>query len=159
MRQHASKKGSEKFVSSSPPQIVRAFYAAVVRRDAQAIADLVESSFREDAAITWPDGLPYGGRVEGARRLTRLFAGMATSVVPIGPDRLEVEAIIDGGDQVVARLGFQYRAPGSADSIPSSALELWTFKDGLVAEIRAYYWDTAACRDLSTHNNAASADA
>lgn len=146
-------------MSTSPPDIVRAFYDAVIRRDADAITDLVTTSFREDAAITWPDGLPYGGRVEGARRLGKLFAGMATSVVPVGPDGLEVESIVDGGDQVVAQLGFQWRAPGSTDSIPSSALELWTFQDGLVAEIRAYYWDTAACRDLVNHNHAASADA
>ena len=147
-------------MSASPAEIVRDFYDAVVRRDAQDLVALVERSFRDDAAITWPDGLPYGGRVEGARRLGKLFAGMATSAAPVGPENLEVEAVIDGGDKVAAQLRFDWRAPGSADSIPSGALEVWTFECGLVSEIRAYYWDTAACRDLiNHHHNAASADA
>jgi len=146
-------------VSSAPSDVVRAFYDAVVRRDGQEIADLVTRSFREDAVVTWPDGLPYGGRVEGSRRLVKLFAGMATSPVPIGPEQLEVVSVIDGGDQIAAQLAFDWRAPGSSDAIPSGALELWTFKDGLVAEICAYYWDTAACQDLINNNHAASADA
>jgi ketosteroid isomerase-like protein len=146
-------------LSPTPSDVVRAFYGAVVRRDAEAIADLVATSFHEDAAITWPDSLPYGGRVEGARRLAKLFAGMAASAVPVGPDGLEITSVVDGGDQVVAQLAFQWRAPGSAEAIPSSALEIWTFEAGLVVDIRAYYWDTAACRDLVNHNHAASADA
>jgi len=146
-------------LTSAPPDVVRAFYAAVARRDADSIAELVARSFREEASIAWPEGLPYGGRVEGSRRLAKLFAGMASSPVPVGPEGLEVVSIVDGGEQVAAQLEFRWRAPGSTESIPSGALELWTFDQGLVSEIRAYYWDTAACRDLVQDTQAASADA
>jgi len=146
-------------VSRGPAHLVRAFYDAVAAKDAGALSEIVTGSFREDASITWPDGLPYGGRVEGASRLARLFAGMASSRVPVGPEGLEVISIVDGGAQVVAHLEFQWHAPGSTESIPSGALELWTFDRGLVSEIRAYYWDTAACRDLVNDTQAASADA
>jgi len=146
-------------VSTGPSHVVRAFYDAVAAGDPSALSEIVASSFREDAAIAWPEGLPYGGRVEGASRLSRLFAGMASSAVPVGPAGLEVVSIIDGGSQVAAQLEFRWHAPGSAESISSGALELWTFDQGLVSEIRAYYWDTAACRDLVQDTQAASADA
>ena len=142
-----------------PSDVVRAFYDAVVRRDSGALTELVSRSFREDAAIIWPEGLPYGGRVDGARRLGKVFAGMASSPDPVGPDGLAVVSVVDGGDQVAAQLTFDWRAPGSSQSIPSGALELWTFDDGLVTEIRAYYWDTAACQRLVKNTLAASADA
>lgn len=144
---------------SAPCDVVRAFYDAVDRRDGEAISDLVSRSFREDAAVIWPEGLPYGGRVEGARRLGKLFAGMATSGQPVGPDGLEVVSLVDGGASVAAQLTFRWHAPGSTGWVRSGALELWTFVDDLVAEIRAYYWDTAACQDLMRNNKAASADA
>jgi ketosteroid isomerase-like protein len=146
-------------VTAEPSDVVRAFYDGVVRRDAEAIADLVSRSFREDATVVWPEGLPYGGRVEGSRRLAKLFAGMAASPQPVGPDGLEVVCVVDGGDRVAAQLTFRWHAPGSAGWVRSGALELWTFVDGLVSEIRAYYWDTAACQDLMQNNQAASADA
>jgi len=146
-------------VSRGPSHVVRAFYDAVATGDSSALSEIVATSFREDASITWPEGLPYGGRVEGSRRLARLFAGMASSPVPVGPAGLEVVSIVDGGAQVAAQLEFRWHAPGSAESIASGALELWTFDQGLVSEIRAYYWDTAACRDLVKDTQAASADA
>jgi ketosteroid isomerase-like protein len=146
-------------LTTGPSDVVRAFYDAVVRRDAATLTALLEASFRDDAAMVWPEGLPYGGRVEGARRLAKVFGGMAASPTPVGPERLEVLSLVDGGDQVAAHLTFDWRAPGSDESIPSGALELWTFEDGLVAEIRAYYWDTAACRDLVQKAQAAPAGA
>lgn len=146
-------------MSSAPCDVVRAFYDAVDRRDGAAITDLVSHSFREDASVVWPEGLPYGGRVEGAQRLGKLFAGMATRPQPVGPDGLEVVSLVDGGTSVAAQLTFRWHAPGSLGWVRSGALELWTFDDGLVAEIRAYYWDTAACQDLMRNNKAASADA
>jgi len=146
-------------VSKEPAHVVRAFYDAVAARDSNGLSEIVKNSFHADASISWPEGLPYGGRVEGASRLSRLFVGMASSPVPVGPSGLEVVSIVDGGGMVAAQLEFSWHAPGSTDSIPSGALELWTFDQGLVSEIRAYYWDTAACRDLVKDTQAASADA
>jgi len=146
-------------LSTAPSDVVRAFYDALDRRDAEAITGLVSRSFHEDAAVVWPEGLPYGGRVEGSRRLGKVFAGMTARSQPVGPDGVEVVSVIDGGDQVAAQLTFRWHAPGSTGWVRSGALELWTFDGGLVSEIRAYYWDTAACRDLVNNNQAASADA
>ncbi|MFI5623316.1 nuclear transport factor 2 family protein [Nocardioides sp. NPDC051685] len=133
-------------MSAQPHEVVAVFYEAAAGRDAAALDALLEQSFHEDAVMHWPEGLPYGGRVEGKAVLRKVFAGLATPDPAMGPDRLAVTSIVDGGDQVVAQVTFDFLANGRA--IPSGALELWTFEDGLVKECRAYYWDTAACQDL-----------
>ncbi len=133
-------------MSAEPRQVVEAFYDAAKNRDGEALVALVDAAFREDAAVEWPAGLPYGGRVEGAAVLRKVFAGLAAPQAPLGPDGLEVVSVLDGGDQLAVQVTFDWRANG--DSVSSGALELWTFVDGLVAEIKAYYWDTAACQAL-----------
>jgi ketosteroid isomerase-like protein len=133
-------------MSAQPREVVAAFYEAAAARDASALDALLEESFHDHAAVHWPEGLPYGGRVEGKAVLRKVFAGLATPQPGMGPDGLTVTSIVDGGDQVVAQVAFDFLANGK--TIPSSALELWTFEDGLVTECRAYYWDTAACQDL-----------
>src|SRR5690348_5517216 len=110
-------------VSMSPAEVVRKFYAAVAAADGTALRTLVEEAFAEDAAISWPEGLPYGGRVVGSAVLQKIFAGMASSAVPAGPANLEVVSVVDGGDMVAAELTFDWHAPGSQASIPSGALE------------------------------------
>lgn len=133
-------------MAAEPREIVQAFYAAAASKDAAALADLLATSFREDAAVEWPAGLPYGGRFEGTRVLGKVFAGLAAEGAPLGPEKLEVASLVDGGEQIAAQVTFDFRVGDTV--IPSGALELWTFVDGLVAEIRAYYWDTAACKAL-----------
>jgi ketosteroid isomerase-like protein len=133
-------------MSAQPRQVVEAFYDAASRRDGEALVELISRSFHESAAVEWPAGLPYGGRVEGASTLRKVFAGLATPEPVLGPENLEVVAVVDGGGQVAAQVAFDWRANGA--TISSGALELWTFDEGLVTEVRAYYWDTAACQAL-----------
>ena len=146
-------------MSAKPSEVVATFYAAVAQADAAALTSLIGEAFNENASVIWPEGLPYGGEITGAVRLAKVFGGMATSPVPVGPQGLEVVSIVDGGDQVGAQLSFSWRAPGSEEEIPSGAFELWTFDGGLVTEIKAYYWDTAACAELTRRVAAAAATA
>lgn len=124
--------------------VVERFYAAVSAGDGETIGTVVDESFADDAAITWPSSLPYGGRVEGATRLRKMFVAMTASETKIGPDRLTVDSLTASGDTVAAQLSFDWYPPGKTEPVPSGALELWTFDAGSVQTIRAYYWDTAA---------------
>lgn len=133
---------------SSNAEVVRNFYAAIAGSDAAAIGSLIADRFAPDATFVWPASLPYGGQISGAARLSKVFMGMAASPVPVGPSDLAVVRIVDGGDSVVAELTFTWHAPGSDETIESGALECWTFDGSLVSEVAAFYWDTAACRDL-----------
>lgn len=133
-------------MTAAPSTIVRTFYTAAAGKDAATLAELLATSFREDAVVEWPAGLPYGGRFEGRRLLGKVFAGLAAEGAPVGPDGLELVSLVDGGDQLAAQISFDFRAGDAV--IPSGALELWTFVGGKVSEVRAYYWDTAACNSL-----------
>jgi hypothetical protein len=48
------------------------------------------------------------------------------------------------GVAVVAWISFDWLTPGAEAGTPNQALELWTFADGQVRDIRAFYWDTDA---------------
>jgi ketosteroid isomerase-like protein len=124
--------------------VARTFYEAVSAGEVDVIAAVVDEHFSADAAIEWPASLPYGGRVEGAHRLRKMFAAMAGSDVKVGPDALEVLSVTADGDRVAAELTFNWFPPGKTESVASGALELWTFEAAKVTGIRAYYWDTAA---------------
>lgn len=129
--------------TATPVDIVQSFYAAINQRDAAAMEAIIAQSFAEEATVEFPSSLPYGGLLQGAPTLRKVFAGMAGGKSSVGPRALTVEAIVYHDDLAVAVLGFDWYPTGSGDSVPSGACETWRFEDGKVIEIRAYYWDTA----------------
>jgi hypothetical protein len=128
-------------------EIVTAFYRAVRDDDGVAVSALVERHFHEEAAVTWPESLPYGGTLRGRARLRKALAA-AASGQGIGPSDLTVVALADGPVEVAVELRFQWRAAPDAMPVESGAVEWWSFDDdGAVLEIRAFYADTAALVD------------
>ncbi|MGV0735056.1 nuclear transport factor 2 family protein [Mycobacterium syngnathidarum] len=130
---------------------LRAFYAAISAKDAVTLQHFVEERFTSDTRISWPESLPHGGSVTGKDRLAKIFGGMSLPSAPLGVSKLELIDLIDGGDRMVAHLEFEWfvRVGESTLSMPTSALELWTFRDDSVDEIRAYYWDSAAMNRIT----------
>lgn len=131
-------------MSQPNAQIVADFYAALSGADPEAVAAAIDAHFAEDVAIEWPPSLPHGGRVEGSRRLRGLFTGIAKAGNQAGATNLTLVRTIGEGDHVVAEITFEWKNPGSSDAVPNAALELWSFSEGRVREIRAFYWDSAA---------------
>jgi ketosteroid isomerase-like protein len=126
--------------------LIRSFYGAVAGRDGDAVAALVAGHFAENATLRLPGSLPYGGNVEGRRRLERVFRAAADATAPVGPTGLQVLDIVEGGDRCAVQLRFDWHAPSGGGVVPGTgAVELWTFDGGLVTDITAYYSDTAAC--------------
>lgn len=133
----------------TPSEIVRSFYSAVAGRDARRLQELVVDHFADHAALEFPQSLPYGGRVESARILAKVFVGMASAPVRVGPQAVSVSDLVVDGDIVVARVTFDWFAAGLDEGLPHSALEMWRFEEGKVVEMTAYYWDSAACARLA----------
>jgi ketosteroid isomerase-like protein len=130
-------------------ELVRSFYRAVANRDEDAVAELVGEHFAEEATLRLPGSLPYGGTVEGRRRLERVFRAAANATDPVGPTALEVLDIVEGADRCAVQLRFDWHAPSGGGVVSGTgAVELWTFAGGLVKDITAYYSDTAACVDV-----------
>ncbi|MBO0727867.1 MAG: nuclear transport factor 2 family protein [Acidimicrobiaceae bacterium] len=130
--------------ATSRSDVARAFYAAITARDGEALERLLDAHFHDDAAVALPESLPYGGRVSGVRRLQRMFGALAGDPVPAGPVSLRLDNLVAEGEHVVALVSFDWQPPGGGTPVASSASELWTFRGGRVAEISAFYWDTAA---------------
>jgi ketosteroid isomerase-like protein len=124
--------------------VVTDFYTAISARDADTIAKSIDIHFADDAAIEWPPSLPHGGRIEGSRRLRAIFTGMVSAGSAAGATNLKLVRAIGDDDEVVAWITFDWKNPGDEVGTPNAALELWSFSDGLVRDIRAFYWDTAA---------------
>lgn len=130
--------------AASPSQLVTDFYTALSTADTETIVRTIDSRFAENASVEWPPSLPHGGRVEGARRLRAVFSASANPDAPAGAKNLRLVSAIGDGDEVVAWIAFDWLQPGSDTPAANQALELWRFSDGLVQEIRAFYWDSDA---------------
>lgn len=140
---HAAQPGTSP-VTDTPAEVARAFYAALAAQDTETVGALADRWFHPDAVLELPASLPYGGRVESARRLKRLFVGMAGGTAPAGPVDLRAVSVTGDEHGAAVRLEFGWRAGPDAEPVASGALEQWTFTDGALREIRAFYWDTAA---------------
>jgi ketosteroid isomerase-like protein len=130
--------------AASPRQLVADFYNALSAGDTETIVRTIEARFAENAAVEWPPSLPHGGRLEGVRRVRAVFTASANPDAPAGAKNLQLVSAIGDGDEVVAWITFDWLQPGSVAPVPNQALELWRFSDGVVQEIRAFYWDTDA---------------
>ncbi|KAF0956955.1 nuclear transport factor 2 family protein [Rhodococcus sp. T7] len=130
-------------VTLTPAEVVGAFYGALIDQDPERLGELADAGFDDAIFVEMPSSLPYGGRVEGARRLRAMFQAMARGVVDVGPRGLTLDALVDGGDRIAARLSFDWYPPGGGAPIASGAVEEWTFENGKAIAIRAYYRDTA----------------
>jgi ketosteroid isomerase-like protein len=130
--------------AASPEAVARAFYEALVAGDADTVGALADRWFAPDAVLELPPSLPYGGRVESAHRLRRMFTAMAAGAIPAGPTGLRVVSVTGDEESAAVRLEFDWVATSGAEPVTSGALELWTFTEGSLTEIRAFYWDTAA---------------
>lgn len=131
----------------TPVEVVTEFYRAVREQDAAAVSSLVERHFHEQATVTWPESLPYGGTLRGRARLRKALAA-AASGHGIGPSDLTLATLAAGPVEVAVELKFQWRSAIDAEPVASGAVEWWSFDDdGSVLEIRAYYADTVALVD------------
>ncbi|BDB44196.1 nuclear transport factor 2-like protein [Mycobacterium kiyosense] len=84
---------------------------------------------------------PGGGQSTATRGL---FTGIAKAGNQAGATNLTLLRTIGDGDHVVAWITFEWKNPGSEDTVPNSALEVWSFSGDRVQEIKAFYWDAAA---------------
>lgn len=120
-----------------PP--VEAFYEAMVARDGDRMAQIVDQHFAEGAVLHRPESLPGGGLTEGAGRIKRFMtAAAAMEGGPLDVATMNVARVIASPGTVAVELEFPFAGK------PAGAMEVWTIQDSKVTSIKAYYWDTAA---------------
>ncbi|MFD0362342.1 nuclear transport factor 2 family protein [Nocardia sp. GCM10030253] len=85
--------------------------------------------------------LPYGGEWHGQDGIRRFMDAMSETWLSL--EFLEQRFVVDGDAVVIYNVG-RMRARATGRVLDTSVMQLITFRDGLICEIRPFYLDTAA---------------
>ncbi len=118
------------------------FYANAAAGDHEAVNAMIHPDFVGYEA----DGLPYAGVYKGLEGWHHLCATVYGTWEKFTP---KLQYILgDPEDRIfAAMLETSATVPGTGEKIETYILEQWVFKDGLICEVRPFYWDTALLRD------------
>ncbi|MEV4498657.1 nuclear transport factor 2 family protein [Micromonospora arborensis] len=94
-----------------------------------------------DVVMYQAEALPYGGQWRGSEGIERFMAAM--SKVWQSLEFFEQRFVVDRDTVVVYNRG-RLRARATGRVLDTSVMQLITVRDGLIAEIRPFYLDTAA---------------
>jgi uncharacterized protein len=95
----------------------------------------------ENISLELPSCLPHGGSYRGksgARQLRERLIGSWNAF------DVEVLEYLTGPETVIAIIRLQGTLKGADRGVDMRIAEYWRFRDGLVTELRAYYFDTHA---------------
>ncbi|MEO3753148.1 nuclear transport factor 2 family protein [Streptomyces sp. B6B3] len=110
----------------------------------EASFDLLAPFFAVDVVLHQADGLPYGGTWRGHPGMTRFFSAMSQAWASF--DMVEQEFLATGETAVVlTQVRARARATGRELTFP--ILQTIRVRDGQIAEVRPFYWDTRAIAD------------
>jgi ketosteroid isomerase-like protein len=129
-------------MTDSNKDLVRRFLGAAQQGDMATVASLLHPQ----AQVIEADSLPFGGVVTGFEGFTslvrRVFTTFANTAVTIDETIAEGDTVV-----VLATMSGQSKASGEAFSMPIA--EIWRVQDGLVTEIRPFYYDTQRINSLA----------
>jgi ketosteroid isomerase-like protein len=126
--------------------VLRAMYAA--ERDYLAAGgpgtasfDTLAPYFAPDVALHQADALPYGGTWRGHDGMERFFLAMSQTWEEF--EMVDQEFLSTAGPAVVLTQ-VQARARATGREVDFPILQMIRVVDGRIAEVRPFYWDTAA---------------
>lgn len=103
--------------------------------------------FAPDVVLYQAESLPYGGTWRGHAGMERFFLAMSQAWQSF--DLVEQKFLATEGTVVVwTRVRARARATGRELDFP--ILQTITIRDGRIAEIHPFYWDTAAIAEATT---------
>jgi ketosteroid isomerase-like protein len=107
----------------------------------EASFELLVPFFAPDVVLHQADGLPYGGTWRGHAGMEQFFLAMSQAWESF--EMVKQEFLATGETAVVlTQVSACARASGRKLTFP--ILQTIAVKDGRIAEIRPFYWDTAA---------------
>ncbi|MFE5870313.1 nuclear transport factor 2 family protein [Streptomyces roseifaciens] len=110
----------------------------------RATFDFLAPYFAPDVVLHQADALPYGGTWRGHRGIEDNMLAMAATWELFDFAEQEFLAI---GETTVVRTLVRARARATGRELTFPILQTITFKDGRIAEVRPFYWDTRAVAD------------
>jgi uncharacterized protein len=103
--------------------------------------EIMAPFFAPDVVLHQADGLPYGGTWRGHDGMEQFFVAMSRTWDVF--DMVEQEFLATGTTAVVlTQIHARARATGTELDFP--ILQTLRIRDGRIADVRPFYWDTAA---------------
>jgi uncharacterized protein len=108
-------------MSESREDVISGLYAAFGRGDLPAVLAMV------DEDIDWhaPENLPHGGDFRGREAVARFFGGIGERWESLV---VELEALVSGGDRVIALARAHGRLRSTGEEFGYSAAHVWTLR-------------------------------
>lgn len=120
------------------------FYASIFNGD----WDFITQNTTEDFAVVEAASLPYGGDWKGVAGFQQLFAAMATEHYE--DMQVEQKALMANDDYVMAYFSLSGKVRKTGKPIATEVTEVIEFRDGKIARLKAFYFDTKAMDDAFT---------
>jgi hypothetical protein len=118
--------------------IVAGIYAAANRGD----LEYIRSAFHPDIVLHQAPSLPYGGEYRGRDATMAAITAMFVEHLEVGG--LTVRNIAVDGDVVIGCVDMTARARCTGKDVSMPFRECFLLRDGLVVDLRPFYYDTAA---------------
>ena len=118
-------------MSQENVELVRQVYAAVARNDLESASDCLHPEIEFHTYANAPAAGVYRGR-DAVRSYNEDLFAQFESV------RLEVDEVVDAGQQVVVMSTQRAVPKGGRQEISVQLAEVWTIRDGRLAERRSY---------------------
>ena len=115
--------------------VVQQFYDYSLRADIEGVAKILHPDIVNYEAASLPYGGTHTGRAEVLQLLARLYSMIDLDTVAVGD-------ILANSERAAAFLEVPFGDSASSERV--SVIETFVIRDGLIAEIKPYYFDTAA---------------
>jgi len=105
------------------------------------------SLMHPDVIFYSPESLPYGGQwrgVDGWQKLKKAINEVWSEL------ELKISGVVGSPDDTcfVIFADLRARSRSTNDVYVSSVMEKWVWRDGLLALVQPYYWDTARVKQI-----------
>jgi uncharacterized protein len=99
------------------------------------------SLLHDDFVVHEAGGLPFSGDYQGSQGFFDLLTRM-NDLLELTPGPIATDAL--GDDAVAARFRLTFTSRASGKSVEMGLVEIYTVRDGRIAELDVYYKDPAA---------------
>ncbi|GAA1942088.1 nuclear transport factor 2 family protein [Streptomyces durmitorensis] len=107
----------------------------------RATFDLLAPYFAPDVVMHQAEALPYGGTWRGHDGMTRFFLAMSRTWKSF---EIGEQEFLATGETAVVHTQVRARARATGRELAFPVLQTITVRGGRIAEVRPFYWDTAA---------------
>ena len=115
--------------------VVQQFYDYSLRADLEGVAKILHPDIVNYEAASLPYGGTHTGRAEVLQLLAQLYSMIDLDTVVVGD-------VLVNSERAAAFLEVPFGDSASSETV--SVIETFVIRDGLIAEIKPYYFDTAA---------------